>query len=353
LHRDACGLLQKIFSDPELFPDEEPARAMEKRYARRPLSVQTLFGAVALNRSYYHHHPSHTGRCPLDERLGLVESFSPAVARMMCQAAARSGSYAEAASDLLRYAGVEIETHAFDRMVERVAPGLAEALESLPAVIAAKPIPVLYVSSDGTGVPMRREELEGRAGRQSDGTAKTREAKLGCVFTQTVTNADGEPLRDPESTSYVGTFAGCSALGIRLRQEAVRRGVGCAQQVVFLGDGAAWVWEVARLNFPDAVQILDFYHATEYVAELASLLFGPDEAKRFQERDRWINHMKQSDPSEMLEEIRRLVAMGGFSQEPFRQAQGPEPAEGQRKEPEQPQQTRNEHDSAVADRRAC
>jgi Uncharacterised protein family (UPF0236) len=302
-------------SDPELFPDEEPARAMEKRYARRPLIVQTLFGAVTLSRSYFHHHPSHTGRCPLDERLGLVESFSPAVARMMCQAAARSGSYAEAAGDLRRYAGVEIETHAFDRMVERVAPGLAQALESLPALMAAKPVPILYVSGDGTGVPMRREELAGRAGRQIDGTAKTREAKLGCVFTQTVTTADGEPLRDPDSTSYVGTFAGCSALGIRLRQEAVRRGLGCAQQVVFLGDGAAWVWEVARLNFPDAVQILDFYHATEYVAELATLLFGSDPARQLRQRERWISQMKQTDPSAMLEEVRGLVAHGGFSSE--------------------------------------
>lgn len=288
---------------------------MEKRYARRPLTVQTLFGAIELRRSYYHHQPSHTGRCPLDERLGLVDSFSPAVARMMCQAAARSGSYAQAAEDLHRYAGIQIETHAFDRLVNRVAPGLTEALESLPAILEAAPIPVFYVSADGTGVPMRRQELEGRAGRQPDGSAKSREAKLGCVFTQTVTDADGQPLRDPDSTSYVSSFAGSSTLGILLRQEATRRGLGRARQVVFLGDGAAWVWEVARLNFPDAVQILDFYHASEYVAELAALIFAADEAQQLQERDRWMSRMKQTDPSEMLEEVRGLVAMGSFGSE--------------------------------------
>jgi hypothetical protein len=212
LHRDACHLLQRLLGDPELFPDEEPARALEKRYPQRPRRVQTLFGPVELRRSYYHHHPSHTGRCPLDEKLGLVESFSPAVARMMCQAAARSGSYAQAAEDLRLYAGVEIETRAFDRLVGRVAGDLAQALESLPASAAAEPIPVFYVSPDGTGVPMRRQELAGRAGRQPDGTAKTREAKLGCVFTQTCTDEKGQPMRDPDSTSYVGTFAGCTAL---------------------------------------------------------------------------------------------------------------------------------------------
>ena len=62
----------------------------------------------------------------------------------MCQAAARSGSYAEAARDLRLYAGVEIETRAFDRMVEGVAPVLCEALESLPPMVHLEPIPVLY-----------------------------------------------------------------------------------------------------------------------------------------------------------------------------------------------------------------
>lgn len=313
LHRDACGMLERFFSDPELFPDEEPAGPMEKRYGGRPLLVQTLFGTVRLHRRYYHHLPSRTGRFPLDDKLGLVGSFSPAVARMMCQASARSGSYAEAARDLRLYAGVEIETRAFDRMVAGVAPVLCEALESLPPVVALQPIPVFYVSSDGTGVPMRREELAGCAGRQPDGSAKTREAKLGCVFTQTVTDEEGQPMRDPDSTSYVGTFDGSSNLGVKLRHEALRRGLGRARQVVFLGDGAAWVWETARLNFPDAIQILDFYHASEYVGELAALLFESDDAKRLRERQRWTSRMKETNPHEMLEEIRKLVAAGGYS----------------------------------------
>ena len=315
LHRDACGLLAQLLSDPELFPDAEAARPLEKCYDQRPLTVQTLFGPVALRRRYYYHAPSHTGRCPLDERLGLVESFSPAVARMMCEAAARSGSYAQAAEDLRRYAGVAIETRAFDRLANRVAPELTEALQTLPPVPAPKSIPVFYASTDGTGVPMRRAELAGRAGRQPDGTAKTREAKLGAVFTQTVTDEEGEPLRDPDSTSYVGTFAGSADLGVRLRAEARRRGLDRAQAVVFLGDGSAWVWEIARLHFPEATQILDFYHAAEYVGELATLLFPADEATRQRQRVAWLQEMKATDPSALLEEARRLVAAGGYRAE--------------------------------------
>jgi hypothetical protein len=315
-------MLQRLFRDPDLFPDEEPARPMEKRHARRPLTVQTLFGPVQLHRSYYHHRPSHTGRSPLDERLGLVGGFSPAIARMMCEAAARSGSYAEASRDLQLYAGVELETRAFDRIVNRVAPELSEALESLPVCAKAKPVPVFYVSADGTGVPMRRKELEGRKGRQPDGSSKTREAKLGCVFTQTATDKDGWPLRDPDSTSYVATFAGSSALGIELRREAVRRGLACAQQVVFLGDGANWVWEIARENFPGSVEILDIYHATEYVGELSTALFGGDDAKRTGQRERWIACMKENNPDEMLREARDLMAAGDFTPEQIAKING-------------------------------
>lgn len=121
-----------------------------------------------------------------------------------------------------------------------VAPTLREAQGSLPASLhPSEPVEVLYLSSDGTGVPMRRAELTGIKGKQGDGSAHTREAKLSCVFTQTRTNEAGELVRDLDSTSYVGTFEDCRSAGILLRQEAQRRGYGSAKQVVYLGDGAA------------------------------------------------------------------------------------------------------------------
>ena len=192
-----------------------------------------------------------------------------------------------------------------------LAPVLREALSTLAPSPAPPgppaPIPVLYVSEDGTGVPMRRAELEGRAGRQEDGSARTREAKLGCVFTQSVTDEEGQPLRDPGSTSYTGTFQGCREAGILLRQEAVRRGLGRAQQVVYLGDGAAWVWENCRLNFPGAVEILDFYHATEHVGQLAKALHEGEPARAASQQSEWCHTMKASSPAAMLAEVRGLM----------------------------------------------
>lgn len=117
----------------------------------------------------------------------------------MCRAASRAGSYQEAADDLAAYAGLQPDPRDLGRMVAAVAPGLREALSRLDPATDPKSaaIPVLYVSCDGTGTPMRREELEGIKGKQQDGSARTREAKLGCVFTQTTRDAEGNRCAIP------------------------------------------------------------------------------------------------------------------------------------------------------------
>jgi hypothetical protein len=229
----------------------------------------------------------------------------------MCRAASQSPSYEAGAADLAAYAELSLDPRDLGRMVAALAPGLTEALASLPPAPALAgtptPIAIMYVSPDGTGVPMRSEVLVGRPGKQEDGTARTREAKLGCVFTQTSTDENGQALRDPDSTSYVGTFQGCREIGILLHQEATRRGLGRAARVVYLGDGAAWVWENCRLTFPGAVEILDFFHACEHVGLLAKALHDGDLEQAATQQTQWCHDMKATSPAAMLTEVRTLL----------------------------------------------
>jgi len=69
-------------------------------------------------------------------------------------------------------------------------------------VVAGKPIPVLYVEMDRTGVPVVKKETLGHQGKTDGQPAHTREVKLGCVFTQTMRDREGFPIRDPDSTTY-------------------------------------------------------------------------------------------------------------------------------------------------------
>src|SRR5579862_5414461 len=123
----------------------------------------------------------------------------------MCRIAAEQ-SYELAAGDLLAYAGVCVEGRAIQRMANRMGPAMRRSRDRQPEPEASAPIPIFYLSADGTGIPMMRRLLEGVKGRQPDGSARTREVKLGCVFTQQSADAEGNPLRDPSSTTYIGTL---------------------------------------------------------------------------------------------------------------------------------------------------
>lgn len=116
---------------------------------------------------------------------------------------------------------------------------------------------IFCVGTDGTGAPMRRKELRGRKGKNG-GPARTREVKVGTVFTHRKPDQpDQRPERDYASTTYIADILSAPGFGSRLRAEALRRGIAKAKVIVFLGDGATWVWKLARINFPTAVCILD------------------------------------------------------------------------------------------------
>jgi hypothetical protein len=145
-----------------------------------------------------------------------------------------------------------------DWMIRQGSAALLEAATQPPQELT---IPFFYLALDGTGVPMRKSELIHTKGKGEDKKAKTREAKLGCVFTQTTVDDEGNPVRDPDSTTYVGAIESSDDFGNRLYAEAVRRGLLRAQKIGALSDGADYIAAVVREQFPTAVHILDLFHA--------------------------------------------------------------------------------------------
>lgn len=231
-------------------------------------------GWITLHRSYLYSAQRGEGRFPLDEALGLVESYSPEVVRWACRAAALAGSYQAASQDLLTYAGLEIDARQIQRLVRQVAPAMNRWRTVQEPVFNPMAGDIMCVGTDGTGAPMRRSEVRGRKGKNG-GRARTREVKVGTVFThRKPDNPDQRPERDYASTTYLAAIVSAEQFGPLLRAEAIRRGMAKAKVVVFLGDGAVWVWKLARLNFPNAVFILDYYHACEHLNLLCAALYG-------------------------------------------------------------------------------
>lgn len=274
LLKDGRRLLEQLLNSPEFSVPEDQGQAGEKCHPHRTKTVETVLGPVSIRRNYYYDPESQAGRAPMDAALGLVEGYSPGLVRLACRAGARD-SFEQGQEDLRCYGNIDLAARQIHRLVNRVGPPMREQLESpQPPFEPATPIPTLYVSVDGTGVPMVAEELEGRSGKQADGSAKTREVKLGCVFTQTCEASDQPPLRDPQSTTFVAGFETAAEFGLKIRQEALSRGMARAKTVVYLGDGAHWIWELARVNFPFAIMILDLFHALEHLQTLTDLLQG-------------------------------------------------------------------------------
>lgn len=242
----------------------------QKFFGRRPLQIEGLFGPMQIARDYYF--DGELGHCPADALLALEGSYTPGLARLLCRSAAQN-SYREASQDLFEYGGIKVSDRQIQRLVQEMAPAVGVWLKTQQYEPGEA---LMYICGDGTGVPMRPEELQGRSGRQPDGSSKTREVKLGCVFQQTEVDEEGHPVRQEDSTSYIGSFEPAAEFGLLLRQEAQRRGIARALKVIFIGDGAAWVWELARVNFAGAVLILDFYHALLHLHELIDLLWGKE-----------------------------------------------------------------------------
>ena len=266
---------------------------MESQGVRRK-DLLTILGPVVYRRSMFRCPSCRATRYPGDEALDIVGTTrSPGLRRMMARAGSQS-TFKDGRDDLRLYAGLEVSAKDVERVAEHIGQEMdawsrmeRERLLKEDGPEPEKDIPLLYISYDGTGVPMRPEELVGVKGKQPDGTAKTREAKLGCVFTQTALDEDGYPVRDPDSTTFVGAIEPVERFGWRIYGEARRRGLAQARRVVILGDGAEWVKNLAEMHFPQALSIIDLYHAREHVSGLCRILFGSNEKTRERRRRQW------------------------------------------------------------------
>lgn len=290
--------MEQLLNDPGLLQLKPELRPGEARAGYRSKAVLLNLGWIELRRPYLYDPSRGQGRCPRDSAWGFVDSYSPEVLRLGCRAAALAGSYEAASQDLLTYAGLPIDARQLQRLVSQVAPVMnrwRQGQGPLPQTTAGE---VMCIGTDGTGAPMRRRYLRGRKGK-SGGRARTREVKVGTVFThRKPAQPDQRPERDYGSTTYLAAIVSADEFGPLLRHEALRRGMGSAQTVVFLGDGAAWVWKLARLNFPGAICILDYYHACEHLSLLASALYGegsPLAQRRYRLWKKWLLKDKVAD----------------------------------------------------------
>jgi hypothetical protein len=279
----------------------------EHHKGRERIRVQGIFGSFDLSRDYYYHAGKDQGHYPVDAALGLEVSYTPALAKLICLEGADEPTYLKAERHLEQTGGIAVSARQIQRVVQRVGRS-AQAWQERPAQPGRCDAPVMYVSADGTGVPMVSEELIGRRGKQADGKAKTRQVYLGCVFTQHRVDERGHPVRDWESTTYVSSFKPSDEFGPCLRQEALRRGMAGAGKVVVLIDGAQALEHLGRQNFKDCVQIVDFYHALEHAGLVLAALIGKEHPDYKAQLRRWAKRLLKDQVQALIDQTRKECA---------------------------------------------
>ena len=258
----------------------------------RAKTLVTALGPVELRRAYYLCARCGEGQFPAHEELDVSQTRkSPGVRRMLA-ALGFDAPFERCSQQMKLLAGLEITAKEVERTSEAIGEDIAARQQQeiqrarrldLPVVVGEK-IPIMYVQMDGTGVPVVKKETAGRPGKTEGQPAHTREAKLGCIFTQTKWDQEGYAIRDADSTTYTGAIETAEEFGKRLYLEAWKRGWGRAEKQVVMGDGAEWIWNIAEEHFPGAVQIVDLYHARQHLWDLARKLHPQDAA----EQKRWM-----------------------------------------------------------------
>jgi len=204
----------------------------------RSKPVVTIVGPASVSRPYFLCAQCGVGQFPVDVELDIENTeFSPGVRRMHALVG-QEAPFDHGREQMKVLAGLEVTTKSVERTAEAIGAAIAQreqdeiqkALQLELPVVAGEPIRVLYVQMDGTGVPVVKKETVGRQGKIEGQPAHTREAKLGCVFTQTTWDKEGYPIRDPDSTTYTGAIESAEEFGRRIYAEAYGRGWPCTQE---------------------------------------------------------------------------------------------------------------------------
>ena len=313
MHRAGAQLLGRLLSESSPAASRSPCDCghAARYHDRRPRQLLTALGPVQLERAYYHCWHCDRGHSPRDRELAVEgTACSPGVRRMLAVVGSES-SFEQGREQLQLLAGLQVTTKAVERHAEAIGADIAAGEQAeirrakqleLPEVCAAA-VPLLYIEMDGTGVPVVKAETVGRPGKVEGQAARTREVKLGCVFTQSDVDSNGRPLRDQASTTYVAAMETAEEFGLRLYTEAWRRGWSRAKKKVILGDGAVWIWNLADQHFANAIQIVDLYHARQHLWELAAQLFPTNP----QARKRWASNLQHKLDQGKVETVVKLL----------------------------------------------
>lgn len=272
----------------------------------RPAQVTTLLGPVSFSRPYYLCSACAHGQHPLDEQLQFCAgSRSAALDELLALLGATQNSFAQAAEILERLTLLHLAPNTIRQATEQFGASLVAVQTADHPPSGARPHPTrpqpkrLYITFDGVFVHLPETGWS--------------ELKLGCCY-QTLTRPNPSKPQTSQiyavNACYTTTLACSQEFGWQLWQQAVENGVLAADEVVVVADGAHWIWNIAQKHFPQAIQIVDWYHASAYIWSAASAIWGETAAERTLWAEQQVERLWKGQVADVMRELEQRVECG-------------------------------------------
>lgn len=266
-------------------------------------------GKLELRRAYYHCRSCSSAQVPWDASLAVGRrDLTPAAAEVVTLAGTLS-SFAEASERVLRkMAGLRIGESTVERTTEEAGARLRALRRARTRFGPQRAWPwqrdaqgrsCAYVSLDATGV-----RQQGERGAKADG-------RMACAAMVYNPDSPHDTRRsEPHQVRYLAGFYEWDELGLQLRGQAAQVGWDAAEQQIALTDGGNGLEAFVHRNFPRAQCILDFYHASEHVANLARALHPADEEAFQQQAHAWCHQLKHEGGAALVATLEQLSLDG-------------------------------------------
>ncbi len=283
--------------------------------------IDTRFGPIRIKRDHGYCKACEQWFYPADWRLGVNKNAgaSPSVQEIAALMVSKMPA-AEAEKVIQRVAGIKISRSTLDREARRQGKraqdkrdqmdnqlenleGYREVGQRAQAQLSERPF-TMVIEIDAWNIRERDQWGQTEQLRRSGEDPK----RWHWVYTGTCFRLDQRVKKESGrsmilSRGYVATREGIDSLSRQIRAEAVRQGLGQAQKVLVIADGAIWIWNMVKDRFAGATQRLDYYHASEHLWEVARELHGRGSA----EARKWIKPLlKQLKNGQSLKVIQKL-----------------------------------------------
>lgn len=279
-------------------------------------SIDTQHGRIALMRSYFYCKPCHRGSYPFDEKFGVAPTYKqydlqrPAV-RLFAEL-----PY-ETASELYKeLTGNDLSDHAMHELAQNI----GEASDKITVLPSRKMVetvieknstgktwrPIVVVAADGAHVPTRPQQA-GRAKKRGPG--EWREAKGFRIYLlgqERITQImSWHEIANEEEFGEALSFA-----ATLIPVEKVR--------IALLGDGAAWVWNRLKQAFPEGKEILDYYHCSEHIHQLAEIQYAGAQGQQALWIESTMARLNEGEVEAVIWGLQRMTPSSEAAQETIR-----------------------------------